>query len=378
MRSLPLAGITVVSLEQAVAAPFATRQLADLGARVIKVERPSGDFARDYDGKVRGMSSNFVWLNRSKESIVLDLKELSDVAFLNQLIAKADVFVQNLAPGAVERLGIGPDRAIALNPTIIYASIAGYGTEGPYGAKKAYDLLMQCEAGLLSVTGTAQEPAKAGIAIADIAAGMYTYSGILAALFHRMKTGEGEILEITMLDALGEWMMFPYLYTEYGGEEQIRSGAFHATIAPYGPFPASDGTVFFGVQNEREWERFCTTVLLEPSILTENIFRGNSARLRNRDQLHALIAETMTSLTCEEVLRRLDEAEIANAKLRTLRDFSQHPQLLARDRWREVDSPVGKVRIIKPPVNGSNTEYQFGRIPEIGEDSEQIRAEFSD
>lgn len=376
MRSLPLAGITVVSLEQAVAAPFATRQLADLGARVIKVERPSGDFARAYDDKVRGMSSNFAWLNRSKESIVLNLTEPSDVAVLNQLIAQADVFVQNLAPGAVERLGIGPEHAVTLNPEIIYASISGYGTDGPYGNKKAYDLLMQCEAGLLSVTGTAQEPAKAGIAIADIAAGMYTYSGILAALFHRMKTGEGEVLEITMLDALGEWMMFPYLYTEYGGEEQIRSGAFHATIAPYGPFPTADGTVFFGVQNEREWERFCTKVLKAPEILADESFNGNTARLEQRDRLHALITETFSVLTCEEVLRRLDDEDIANAKLRNLNEFSAHPQLLARDRWQEVASPVGLVRMIKPPVSGSNTQYQFGPIPEIGEHSEQIRAEF--
>ena len=375
MRTLPLVGITVVSLEQAVAAPFATRQLADLGARVIKVERDSGDFARDYDNKVRGMSSYFVWLNRNKESIVLDLKSTAGMEALKKLVTRADVFVQNLAPGAVDRLGLSPTDALEINPNLIYASISGYGTDGPFGNKKAYDLLTQCESGLLSVTGTPDEPAKVGISVADIAAGMYTYSGILASLFHRQRTGKGEVLEVTMLDALGEWMMQPYFYAEYGGVQQERSGAHHATIAPYGPFPTADGTVFFGIQNEREWKVFCNQVMRSNELFEDDRFRGNSSRVAHRPALHQEIALVLESLSVDEVLSRLDLAGIANAKLRNMHEFSAHPQLQARDRWRDVDSPVGRLRTLLPPVIGSNTEYRMDRIPEIGADTKQILAE---
>src|SRR5699024_9272557 len=261
MNSLPLNGVTVLSFEQAVAAPFATRQLADLGARVIKVERETGDFARGYDDKVQGMASYFVWLNRSKESIVLDLKTSEGYSAAHALVRRADVVVQNLAPGAMERLGFGADEALALNPQLIYTSISGYGESGPYGDKKAYDLLVQCEAGLLSITGTPQAPSKVGISIADIAAGMYAYSGVLSALIQRSRTGVGQQLEVSMLEALAEWMGHPYFYNEYGGESPSRSGAEHATIAPYGPFQCTDGPVFLAVQNEREWARFCRSVL---------------------------------------------------------------------------------------------------------------------
>ena len=377
MGTLPLDGITVVSLEQAVAAPLATRQLADLGARVIKIERESGDFARDYDNKVKGLSSYFVWLNRSKESIVLDLKTDAGFSTLKKLVAKADVLVQNLAPGAIERLGLGSADALLINPNLIYASISGYGTDGPVGNKKAYDLLTQCEAGVLSLTGTPEAPAKVGISIADIAAGMYTYSGILAALFHRIKTGKGEVLELTMLDALGEWMMQPYLYAQYGGEQQARSGAQHATIAPYGPFPTADGVVYFGIQNEREWELFCTNVMQSQAMLVDERFTGNPNRVAHREDLHSEIEQILGRLSSEEALKRLDDAGIANAKLRTMREFSHHPQLKARNRWRDVESPVGPLRSLIPPVSGSNTEYFFGRIPEVGQDTERILAELA-
>ena len=373
--ALPLAGITVVSLEQAVAAPFATRQLADLGARVIKIERDSGDFARGYDTKVNGMASYFVWLNRSKESIVLDLKSDHGLAVLRALVSTADVLVQNLAPGAVERLGLGPDEALALNPRLIHTSISGYGRGGPYEQKKAYDLLVQCEAGMLSVTGTPESPAKVGVSIADICAGTYAYSGILAALIQRSASGRGDVLEISMLEALGEWMSQPYFYAEYGGEPPRRSGAEHASIAPYGPFPAADGTVFFGIQNEREWATFCADVLQRPEVSEDPRFAGNAVRVENRPELHRRINGVLESLPAAEVLRRLDAAGIANAQLRDMHEFSQHPQLEERNRWQLVDSPAGPLRSLIPPVTSRETGFRMDPVPSIGQHTESILAE---
>ncbi|CAN5276297.1 CaiB/BaiF CoA-transferase family protein [soil metagenome] len=374
MIARPLDGMTVVSLEQAVAAPFATRQLADLGARVIKIERDAGDFARGYDTSVNGLASYFVWLNRSKESMVLDLKSADDLDALKELVRTADIVVQNLAPGAVERLGIGPDDALALNPALIYASISGYGSTGPYRSKKAYDLLIQCEAGLLSVTGTPETASKVGISIADIAAGMYAYSGILAAVIQRGRTGRGQKLEISMLEALAEWMSQPQLYAAYGGTAPARTGASHASIAPYGPFACSDGTVFLAVQNEREWRRFCATVVGDDALADDARFVTNTLRVANRPALLAAIEPVLSPLTRDEVVRRLDEAEIANAALRDMGGLTGHPQLEARDRWRQIDTPNGEARVLLPPVTA---EWQpvMGAVPALGADTARIRAE---
>jgi crotonobetainyl-CoA:carnitine CoA-transferase CaiB-like acyl-CoA transferase len=375
VAKLPLAGLTVVSLEQAVAAPFATRQLADLGARVIKVERDTGDFARGYDRKVNGMSSYFVWLNRGKESIVLDLKSDDGMRALKELVSRADVLVQNLAPGAVERLGLGPDDALALNPRLVHVSISGYGRGGSHEQKKAYDLLIQCEAGLLSVTGTPDAPAKVGVSIADIAAGMYAYSGILTSLLQRAATGRGDVVEVSMLEALGEWMSQTYFYAEYGGEPPVSSGAQHASIAPYGPFPTADGTVFFGIQNEREWAAFCAEVLAKPSLASDPRFSANTLRVENRSELHAAIHEVLGSQTTDVAVARLDAANIANAKLRDMHGFSAHPQLAERNRWRQVESPVGPLRSLIPPVTSREAGFQMGPVPELGEHTEKILQE---
>ncbi|MFF2347649.1 CaiB/BaiF CoA transferase family protein [Pseudarthrobacter sp. NPDC058119] len=375
MTRLPLEGITVVSLEQAVAAPFATRQLADLGARVIKIERDTGDFARGYDTKVKGMASYFVWLNRGKESVVLDLKSDEGVTALRQLVAKADILVQNLVPGAVERLGFGPDDALALNPRLVHVSVSGYGKGGPYEQKKAYDLLVQCESGLASVTGTEQDPAKVGVSIADICAGMYAFSGILTALLSRTNTGRGDVLEISMLEAMGEWMSQPYFFAEYGGQPPGRSGAQHASIAPYGPFETSDGTVFFGIQNEREWTNFCSGVLENAALANDARFAGNAARVDNRQALHEEINSVLGALGTSVVVARLDAAAIANAELRDMHGFSSHPQLFARDRWRDVASPVGPLRSLIPPVTARETGYEMGPVPELGEHTDKVLAE---
>ncbi|WP_423184450.1 CaiB/BaiF CoA transferase family protein [Arthrobacter sp. NyZ413] len=375
MNAKPLDGITVVTFEQAVAAPFATRQLADLGARVIKVERDTGDFARDYDTTVYGQSSYFTWLNRSKESIVLDLKSEHGREAARQLLLRADVVVQNLAPGAVDRLGIGAHDALELNPRLIYTSISGYGSGGPYQDKKAYDLLIQCEAGLLSVTGTKDEPAKVGISIADISAGMYAYSGILTALLARENTGLGDIIEVSMLEALGEWMAQPYLYAEYGGIQQPRTGAAHATIAPYGPFETVDGTVFLGVQNEREWHRFCERVLGAPFIASDPRFVTNSDRVRNTAALTGIIAEKIRTRHTEDVLAELENAGIANSRIRDMAEFSAHPQLAARDKWRNVGSPHGPVRVMTPPARFQSFEARLDPVPALGEHTDSILAE---
>jgi itaconate CoA-transferase len=374
---LPLEDIMVVSLEQAVAAPFATRQLADLGARVIKVERPGGgDFARSYDSVVEGLSSHFVWLNRSKESLALDLKKEVASEILDRLLQRADVFVQNLAPGAAARLGLGTDALRGRHPRLIVCDVSGYGASGPYRDKKAYDLLVQCEAGLVSITGTPETPSKAGIAVADIAAGMYAYASILAALFRRERTGEGATIEVSLFEALAEWMGFPAYYAMYGESEPARSGASHASIAPYGPFPCAGGEiVFLGIQNEREWERFCTDVLERPQLAEDARYSGNSDRLANRDALGEEIEETFGSLEAERVIEKLERAGIANARLRSVREFLDHPQLEARDRWRKVGSPAGPIHALLPPAAISGAQAVMAPIPEVGEHTASILSE---
>lgn len=376
---LPLTGITVVALEQAVAAPFATRQLADLGARVIKVERPgAGDFARGYDETVEGMSSYFVWLNRGKESVALDIKDPEDRALLDRLLAAADVFVQNLLPGAVDRLGLDAVTLRERHPRLITCSISGYGAEGPYRSKKAYDLLVQCETGFLSVTGTPESPVKAGISVPDISAGMYAFSGVLTALYERERTGAGTSFEVAMLDSLGEWMSQPYFYARYGGSPAPRTGARHASIAPYGPYLAGDGAqVFIGVQNEREWAVLCTDVLDRPDLVADPRFVGNSRRVANDAELRVLLDDALAQWTAEQVIERLDTVGIANARLRTMAEFAEHPQLQARDRWRDVDSPVGPVRSLLPPVTVPGREAAMGPVPASGQHTEVIRAEFA-
>lgn len=374
---LPLDGVTVVSLEQAVAAPFATRQLADQGARVIKVERPGvGDFARGYDETVHGLSSHFVWLNRSKESVELDLKDSADVEVLWRLLEGADVFVQNLVPGAVDRLGLSAAELRAADPALVYASISGYGEGGPFTEKKAYDLLVQCESGLVSVTGTADQPSKTGISVADIAAGMYCYSGVLTALLQRERTGEGAEVAVSMLEALGEWMGFPMYFGVYGGVPPARTGASHAAIAPYGPFRcAGREQVFLGVQNEREWLVFCEAVLADAALAADDRFVSNSLRVAHRGELTEQIERRFAQMPAAEVVERLDAVGIANARLRDVGEFFDHPQLAARDRWRDVATPHGMVRGLVPPAMLSGQEPVMGPVPALGEHNEKIRAE---
>ncbi|HEX9057528.1 MAG TPA: CaiB/BaiF CoA-transferase family protein [Ktedonobacterales bacterium] len=371
---LPLEHITVVALEQAVAAPFATRQLADLGARVIKVERPGGgDFARRYDETVLGLSSHFVWVNRSKESLTLDLKHEAAREVMRRLLSTADVFVQNLAPGATARLGLDAATLRAAHPRLIVCDISGYGATGPYRDKKAYDLLAQCETGLVSVTGSPEAPAKVGISVADIAAAMYAYSGILTALYQRERTGSGTALEVSLFDALGEWMSYPAYFTAYGGTPPPRTGASHATIAPYGPFATGDGQqVNLGVQNEREWVAFCARVLRRPELAEDPRFATNTARVAHRPELHDEIHAIFANLTTADLVERLDQAGIANARMNTMLDFWSHPQLAARDRWREVDSPAGPLRMLLPPVMMENVEPRMDPVPAVGQHTEAI------
>ena len=373
----PLDGLLVVALEQAVAAPFATRQLADLGARVIKIERAgAGDFARGYDTSVLGQASYFVWLNRGKESVELDVKSDDGRAVMAALLARADVFVQNLVPGAAERLGLGAAGLLAWHPRLICCSVSGYGPDGPYAAKKAYDLLVQCEAGLLSVTGTPDVPCKAGISVADIAAGMYAYTGVLTALYERERTGRGSSFTVSLLDALGEWMTQPYLYTVYGGREPRRTGARHASISPYGPYQARGGEVFIGLQNEREWAVLCDKVLARSDLITDERFTTNPDRVKHDDELTAIIEDVLASMTPDEVVARLDAAGIASARLRTPAEFAAHPQLAARDRWREADTPGGLVRTLLPPVTVPGREPALGAVPALGQHTEAVLAEF--
>ena len=374
----PLAGITVVTLEHAIAAPFATRQLADLGARVIKVERPGvGDFARGYDERVRGLASHFVWTNRSKESLTLDVKHPEAQAILHRLVLEhADVMVQNLAPGAAARLGLSYAALSAKKPELIVCDISGYGEDGPYRDKKAYDLLIQSEAGFLSVTGTEDEPSKAGPSIADIAAGMYAYSNILAALLERNRTGRGQHLDISMLESLVEWMNYPLYYAFDGAPPPARTGASHATIYPYGPFPAGDArTVMLGLQNEREWAEFCKTVLQRPELASDARFSTNSKRSAARGELRAIIADVFSKLTAEEVVARLDAAQIANAQVNDMQAVWQHPQLRARKRWREVSTPAGAVPALLPPGSWQQQEPRMDAVPALGEHTASILAE---
>lgn len=373
----PLAGMTVVALEQAVAAPFATRQLADLGARVIKIERPeTGDFARHYDDTVRGMASHFVWLNRSKESMTLNLKSPEAIPVLRGLLAKADVFVQNLLPGATDRLGIGTEVLRQTYPSLICCNISGFGDNGPYSRNKAYDLLVQAESGLLTVTGTPDSPAKVGISVADIAAGMYAYSGILTALLARHQTGTGTVVEISMLEALGEWMGYPLYFSHYGGSAPARSGAHHAAIAPYGPYATGDGTeVYLGIQNDREWVRFCEEVLDRPQWVHDPRFSSNSSRVAHRDSLDREILAIFGHLPKQELLERLDRAQIAHADLNTMEQFWHHPQLAQRNRWRTVQSPVGPLEALLPPATLVRAEPRMDPIPDIGQHTEMILKE---
>jgi itaconate CoA-transferase len=373
----PLDGIHVVSIEHAVAAPFATRQLADLGARVIKIERNGGgDFARYYDRSTLGQSSYFVWLNRGKESVQLDLKDPADRDLLAALIDWADVFVQNLAPGAAERLGLDAGALRRARPRLIHCSISGYGTDGPYRAKKAYDLLVQCETGLVMSTGTEEAPSKAGISVADIATGMYAYSGILTALYDRERTGQGASLHVAMLDALGEWMSQPAYFSRYGGEPPRRTGARHPSISPYGPFKVADGSVFFGIQNEREWLILCRDILRQPDLATDPRFASNINRVSRNAELTAIIEDSFAGVGAEQVTGLLDQAGIASARLRTPEEFTRHPQLHSRRRLRQVRTPGGNIDAFLPPVEAAGQEPVMGPVPALGEHTAEIRAEF--
>jgi len=372
----PLAGITVVALEQAVAAPFATRQLADLGARVIKIERPEGgDFARGYDTSVKGLSAHFVWLNRSKESLTLDLKHAAAAGVLERLRARADVVGQNLAPGAADRLGLSAQALRARAPRLIVCNVSGYGATGPYAAKKAYDLLVQSETGVVSITGTEDAPSRVGISIADIAAGMYAYSAVLTALIRRQTTGDGATIDLSLFDALVEWMGFPLYHTAYTGEELRRSGPNHMSIAPYGPFRAADGHIFLAIQNAREWVRFCGDVLGRPGMHDEERFRTNEQRVRHRDSLRAVIEEVFAPLRLDEVAARLERAQIAYARMNSVREVLAHPQLATRDRWAEIASEAGPLRAVKPPVTIEHVEPVMGGVPSLGQHTGAILEE---
>jgi len=369
----PLDGIKVVTLEHAIAAPFCTRQLADLGARVIKVERPGvGDFARGYDERVQGLSSHFVWTNRSKESLALDLKQPAAAKILDALVADADVLVQNLAPGAADRLGLSYEKLSERYPQLIVCDISGYGADGPYRDKKAYDLLIQSESGFLSITGSPGEPAKAGCSIADIAAGMYAYSNILSALLLRPRTGRGCRIDVSMLES----MVYPLYYAIDGQTPPALSGAAHATIYPYGPFPAGDGkTVMLGLQNEREWKLFCDQVLVQPELATDPRFASNSKRTAAREALRGVIVEAFAPLTAAQVIERLEAAGIANAQMNTLSDVWVHPQLAARERWQEVDTPAGTIPALLPPGLPTSFEPRMDPVPALGEHTDAILRE---
>jgi crotonobetainyl-CoA:carnitine CoA-transferase CaiB-like acyl-CoA transferase len=373
----PLDGITVVSLEHAIAAPFCTRQLADLGARVIKVERPGGgDFARAYDTRVKGQASHFVWTNRSKESLTLDLKQPAALALLMQLLAKADVLVQNLAPGAAARMGLSWEALKTRYPGLIVCDISGYGEDGPYRDKKAYDLLIQSEAGFLSVTGTPGSPSKAGNSVADIAAAMVAYSSILSALLLRGKTGQGSHIDVSMLESLGEWMGYPMYYAFDGAPPPPRGAAAHASIYPYGPFAAGDGgTVMLGLQNEREWKLFCEQVLHDKALATDPRFDSNARRNEHREVLSGIILTCFSTLSSEQLLARLDAAQIANARMNDMAGLWAHPQLQARQRWRTVGSPAGDIPALLPPGRSSAFEYRMDAVPSVGQHTEAILRE---
>ena len=377
MSIRPLDGITVIALEHVIAAPFCTRQLADLGARIIKIERPGdGDFARGYDTQVEGLSSHFVWVNRSKESLTLDLKQSAALSILKNLLKTADVFIQNLAPGAAARMGLTAEALQKDNPGLILCSISGYGNDGPYRDKKAYDLLIQSEAGFLSITGTPETPSKAGNSIADIAAGMYAYTNILAALLQRGKTGKGTVIDISMLEALSEWMSFPMYYAYKGANPPSRNGASHATIYPYGPFKAGDGkTVMLGLQNEREWAQFCEIVLENPALAQDERFDRNFKRNEKRAELLQIINVCFSQLTAEQLIARLDKAQIANAQLNDMAGLWKHEQLKARQRFTEVGSPQGTIAAMLPPGLNDSYDYRMDPVPAVGEHTNAILSE---
>ena len=378
-RTAPLAGVLVIALEQAVAGPLASRHLLDLGARVIKVERPGvGDFARDYDRQANGLSSHFVWLNRGKESVELDLKSAEDRALAWRMIGRADVVLQNLAPGSLGRLGLDADTVRRQFPGIVYASISGYGETGPYANRKAYDLLIQSEAGLLSITGSPDGPAKAGIPVADIAAGMYAFAGVLAALLRRQTTGLGATVRVSMLEALAEWMSYPLTYAIGGGAGPTRSGARHATIAPYGPYPTSTGkALFVAVQNDREWRAFCETVLADPELPADSRFATNSLRIANRPALEKLVTEVFARLRPEQAAELLERAGVAYAEMRSLDEVASHPQLAARGRWSRAASENGAIPLLVPPITWDDEVVgELPAVPLLGEHNEALRAEF--
>ncbi len=369
----PLQGVTVVAVEQAVAGPFATRQLADLGARVIKIERPDGgDFARAYDVTVKGMASHFGWLNRSTESLTLDLKRPEALRVIERLLETADVFLQNLAPGAIDRLGLGADALRRRYPRLIICNLSGYGTSGPYADKKAYDLIIQSEVGMLAVTGTEDTPSKVGVSIADISAGMYAYSGILTALLARKDSGEGTVVDVALIDTLGEWMSYAAYYTQYGGTPPPRSGASHATIAPYGSYRTCDGAIIIAVHNKVEWTEFCSRVLQQPALAEDPRFQTNVLRVQHREALTEAIEAALMHLPSAEVLRRLETASIANARVNSIGEYLQHPQLAARDCWREIESPSGPIRALVPPVRLQDVEPAMGAVPALGQHSRAI------
>ena len=372
----PLDGIVVVALEHAIAAPLATRHLADNGARVIKIERPgSGDFARAYDQRVRGLASHFVWTNRGKESVTLDLKHAQALPVLKRLLARADVFVQNLAPGAAARLGLDAAAIHRINPRVVVCGVSGYGEDGPYRDKKAYDLLIQAEAGFLSITGNGEDMAKSGISIADIAGGMYAYSGILNALLLRARTGEGSNIEVSLLDCLAEWMGYPLYYAFDGAAPPARTGAMHATIYPYGPFQAGDGkTVMIAIQNEREWALFCDKVLGAPELARDARFDSNAARSGNRHELQPILQRRLAQLNAAALIALLDDASIANALVNSVEGLREHPQLHARERWAEIASPAGPLPALRPPPLSDAYAQAMGSIPALGEHTDGVLA----
>lgn len=370
---LPLEGIVVVAIEQAVAGPLATRHLADLGARVIKIERTDGgDFARSYDTAVRGLASHFVWLNRAKESVALNLKDADACSVLRTLVADADVFLQNLAPGAAGRLGFDADTLTTRHPRLIVCDISGYGSSGPYRDKRAYDLLVQCEAALVAVTGTPEQPAKTGVPNADIATGLYAYGAVLGALFQRERTGRGRAIEVTMLDAVAEWMGHPIYTAMFTGVAPPRAGLSHPTIAPYDSYPTRDGAVVIGIQNDREWARLAAQVLQRPGLAVDPGFATNVARVQNRRRVDAAVAEAVSGLSTDEAIERLDEAGIASARLNTVHDLIEHPQLSARNRWREIDSPVGPVPALLPAATYAGQEARMGSVPDLGQHTASV------
>ena len=377
MNQPPLTGITVLSLEHAIAAPLCTRQLAELGARVIKVERrETGDFARHYDDRVEGLCSHFVWTNRSKESLTLDIKQPAAAEVLKRLLARTDVLVQNLAPAAAERIGLSYAKLSLDYPRLIVCDISGYGDRGPWREKKAYDLLMQAEAGFLSVTGDGEAMVKSGISIADIAAASQAHAAILAALIQRGRTGKGSHIAISLLEAMAEWMGFPLYYAYAGNPPPPRSGADHASIYPYGMFVAGDGkTLLLGIQNEREWKAFCAEMLGHPSLADDSRFDGNAARSRNRDELRDLIAQAFAKLDSAALTAGLDAAGIDWANVSAMAAVWEHPQLKALERFVEVDSPAGPITALKPPGNDSSYEPRIGPVPEVGEHTESILRE---